>query len=477
MIEEYDAQMMDYSMDSDIHMHTSAPSPKNDWPHPEATMEDATTSSYPEQADVEIDMDQYYESPDQEYEMADEQDIGTTHDELVDVDVYDASRETAPHAVEPEVSASLSQPHTDVFAGSSMPAEAVLEAQAPLEPILSSTDNPIPAPQADASAPPLFSETRHPSEQPSVSEAIAHPDPQPQSSEYTHPDFAPAATEQPENLPAPDHAAAAPHPSDPSAEDEGASGHENAPHIENSEDPTTVPSAPQDLPSEPAPDHHSSTDQEESTSALPSEEQHGEVHVQAPDDHTTDHAQTEDPTTDREHQSEEQVAPDHDHDLNGGVDPDAVDPHEISEGVYIDPPPPVLIDIPSSSGHPEICLFNAPGTRSGSYSPVEPRSTAVPDASSFTVLLSSRPTLYYERLSDVFQALRDEETVRSIPELYDGELVLDAYDLQLVISEVSPTLILPVLLSTPLFAVLTLTHHPFVVSRTTDTRARLTCMT
>lgn len=475
MIEEWDAQMMDYSMDPDIHMHTSAPSPKNDWPHPEATMEDATTSSYPVQEDVEIDMDQYYESP-QEYEMADEQNVGTTHDDPVDVDVYDASKETVTDIIEPTVSASLSQQQTDVFTGNPTLSEATVETHTHLDlPVLSSSEGLIPATQANASAPPLSSETRHPSENPTFHEAIAHSDSQAESSEYTHPNFAPAATEHPENLSSQDYATDAPHSSEPSAEGEGISAHESISHVENSEGSLAASSAPQDLPSEPAREHLSSIDHEALSSAVPSEEQHGEEHSQDPDDHTADHAQTEVPTTDQPQQYDEHVEPDHDHDDNV-EQAAAADPHEISEGVYIDPPPPVLLEIPSSSEHTECCLFNAPGSQSGSHSPVESRSTAGTDPSSSTVLLSSRPTLYYERLSDVFLALRDEERVRTIPELFDGELVFDAYDLQLVISEVSPKLISLLLLLTLLFVVLTLTHCPFAVSRITATHARSTCM-
>ena len=52
------------------------------------------------------------------------------------------------------------------------------------------------------------------------------------------------------------------------------------------------------------------------------------------------------------------------------------------------------------------------------------------------LLLSQRPTLYYEPLSNVFEALRQDETINSISELMDGEMIIEAYDLDLRITEV-----------------------------------------
>jgi hypothetical protein len=111
----------------------------------------------------------------------------------------------------------------------------------------------------------------------------------------------------------------------------------------------------------------------------------------------------------------------------------AADPHEISEGVYIDPPPAVLLSLPSTD-QLEVCLFNQPPTRAESLSPSE--GTHPPEQQVLTLLLHHRPTLYYEPLVNVFEALRQEEYIIRIPESAEGELALDAYDLQLIISEV-----------------------------------------
>lgn len=109
------------------------------------------------------------------------------------------------------------------------------------------------------------------------------------------------------------------------------------------------------------------------------------------------------------------------------------DPHEISEGVYIDPPPAVLLSVPSLD-QLDIHLFNPPrSARSGTTTP-SARGSESPEPDAI-VLLQQLPTLYYEPLSKVFDALRHEEYISRIPNLTDSELVLDAYDLQLVVPE------------------------------------------
>jgi hypothetical protein len=108
------------------------------------------------------------------------------------------------------------------------------------------------------------------------------------------------------------------------------------------------------------------------------------------------------------------------------------DPLEISEGVYIDPPPAVLLSLPSSND-PKICLFNHPHLSSGSTTP-SPGGTENTEQT-LTLLLHHLPTLYYEPLASVFEALRQEESITQIAGCVDGELVLDAYDLHLAISE------------------------------------------
>lgn len=109
------------------------------------------------------------------------------------------------------------------------------------------------------------------------------------------------------------------------------------------------------------------------------------------------------------------------------------DPHEISEGVYIDPPPPVLLSLPPSAELGECSLFNLPA----SSVPQSPSSSSRPaDSEGVHLLLHDRPTLYYEPLSAVFTALRQEQCIHNMPGFAEAELALDAFDLQLCISEV-----------------------------------------
>ncbi|KIK40751.1 hypothetical protein CY34DRAFT_251081 [Suillus luteus UH-Slu-Lm8-n1] len=108
----------------------------------------------------------------------------------------------------------------------------------------------------------------------------------------------------------------------------------------------------------------------------------------------------------------------------------ANDPHEISDGVYIDPPPAVFLSI-GSSEVPEYCLFNQPPVERGSRSP----SAGASNQQAYALLLENRPTLYYEPLSCVFEALRQDEVISRIPDSLEGELVMDAYDLQLAVLE------------------------------------------
>ena len=104
------------------------------------------------------------------------------------------------------------------------------------------------------------------------------------------------------------------------------------------------------------------------------------------------------------------------------------DPHEVSDGIFIDPPPPVLLSL--GDLEEEYHLFNHP-THKSSTTGDEPATDDI-------LFLHDFPTLYYEPLAKVFQALRSDNRLAQIFDLSRGELVIDAYDLvDLVISEVS----------------------------------------
>lgn len=107
------------------------------------------------------------------------------------------------------------------------------------------------------------------------------------------------------------------------------------------------------------------------------------------------------------------------------------DPHEVADGVYIDPPPPILLYL-SSTESTNVCIFNTP-SRSGT--PAAGSSTSPNE--DYVVLLQQHPTLYYDPLPALFDALRQEQAIMESVDLATCELVLDAFDLQLVISEVN----------------------------------------
>lgn len=102
------------------------------------------------------------------------------------------------------------------------------------------------------------------------------------------------------------------------------------------------------------------------------------------------------------------------------------DPHEVSDGIFIDPPPPVILSLGDSEK--ECYLFNRPADNS----PTADNEGVINDS----LFLHDLPTLYYEPLAKVFQALRSDNRIAQIFDLSRGELAIDAYDLvDLVISE------------------------------------------
>lgn len=103
------------------------------------------------------------------------------------------------------------------------------------------------------------------------------------------------------------------------------------------------------------------------------------------------------------------------------------DPHEISEGVYIDPPPAVLFTISFDDHEYQFSLFNEPAEW-GEFSTNH-------HADAHRTLLHHLPTMYYESLYSLFEALRQDEFIHSTFHLPEVELVLQAVDLGLTISE------------------------------------------
>ncbi|KAA1474827.1 hypothetical protein DENSPDRAFT_390375 [Dentipellis sp. KUC8613] len=412
VLEPYDAQMIDYSTDLDVPMQTTAPSPKA-WPHPEAAMEDDIIDTHPivdatpsrQEEDVEIELEPYFEEP-VEYEMADDY---TANDESPDVEVYDAPQDSDPVAGE-----SFAFPRSPGPSHSEVPpATAEKSGPFPQHPVVMIHENVFP----DASSlpkPSPYAPSPH-----AATEPAAH-HPAGETSEL--PIVFEPNTDSLAHSPGCDVSGVL-----PAAEAAAVNGELDGPNVEEDTksraasaeaDQNGVASAEQPL----AAEHHvldlASHEEGEEAGRQPDSSGLDIVdftHLEPPADGLTTL-----PTSEACHE-------------NRDVHEEDLDPHQVSEGVFIEPPPPVLLEISSSSGQPECCLFNAPAA-SGRVTPHGHDSSSQP-SSRFDVLLAHRPTLYYERLSDVFEALREEERIQRLAEFAEGEMILDAYDLQLVVSE------------------------------------------
>ncbi|OCB84152.1 hypothetical protein A7U60_g8828 [Sanghuangporus baumii] len=96
-----------------------------------------------------------------------------------------------------------------------------------------------------------------------------------------------------------------------------------------------------------------------------------------------------------------------------------------AQQVYVQPPPPIFLSLQVASAEgdqPDFVLFNLP--ESSSHASEEP-----------LLLLQHHPSLFYEPVSAVFDAFRQEEYFSHLEELSEAEMALNAHDLQLVISE------------------------------------------
>jgi hypothetical protein len=427
IMDSYDAQMLDFSGDMDVHMHTTLSSPKP-WTQPETIMEEDVhpihlPNPFPAplpQQDVEVDMDYYYQE-NVEYEMVDGE-VTVPDAELVDIDVYDAPREEAaavPAAISHSAGQDLSGKPLDVHhppSGNGVAAEG-----APPAPNLES-------PFRQSVEPDLLT--------PSVPQAGSV-------------DTRDTMTSLPNSAPAP---RASTPTSEAAAKD--ASHEEEVSVTSKSQVDSLAIAAADDTSnnvnpsglldeSQPGSVPQFSTADRESSSVVPeavtressaketfdqAQAQDGETHENAQEHGDSYESEFPGPALDgTEVADPERPPPLHE---SYETEEDNGDPHEISEGVYIEPPPAVLLELPSSSDHTECTLFTTLENFVSDDSETNAPSPQAP------ILLQSRPTLYYETLNDVFEALHQEEHIQSLPEFVDGEMIIDAYELQLVVSEV-----------------------------------------
>lgn len=428
-MDSFDAPMLDYSGDMDVHMHTTASSPKP-WAQSEAIMEEDVRPihlpnpfpSHLPQQDVEIDMDDYY-NENVEYEMADGE-LAVPDTELVDIDVYDAPREEAFSASAP-ISHSTGLTNQD-------PARRPAGDNYPPSDSGVATDR---IPGVSNLEPPLRKSAELELFTPTLPQATVVQDRGTKSSDQPSTVAALQAS-------APLLEAISKNPRSDGEASAAPEGHVDSPGI-NATDGTSNnvdsfqpfgDSEQQRGPECPAAEHESSASVLQPLApGTAIEETSHQVEIQGGEsfEGVQSHNEGDIPRTVLD--STEAGKPEHPapESHEAGKESNA-DPHEISEGVYIEPPPPVLIELPSTSDQPVCTLFNAPVNLDSDDTEVNVSSTEAP----YTILLHNRPTLYYETLNEVFDALREEERIRLIAEFVDGEMVIDAYDLQLVVSEV-----------------------------------------
>lgn len=390
MMEIYDAPMLE--ADVDVPMHATFGSSPKTWN--EATMDD---DSY-ETADVEVDMEGYGDGV--EYEM---EDGSLGYEEqlvpVIDVDFVDAHVDDAPHAdavvtepvVEHDMAEHSLEHHEPAVLGEHVTSETidpVAEAS-----FVTAFEGDIAVAEPSAPEPVPLEENHY--EAPAIEEPHADSQPEPfDAPSEAHPEY--LAERSGEAVDGPyeeaasgsyEESAAAPYEEAGEGGDNGADavyGAEHEPYDEA---------------------------QPEAYTEEPPQEESGEAYVASPEDEADVYQEPE-----------------------GSLEQDYYgDPLEIEDGMFIEPPPAVLLGLSTSSDEASFCLFNEPsassraGSSSGEHS-TPPR---------YLVLLQEQPTLYYAPLSEVFSELRSDEHVQQhMSDIAEGELMLDAYDLQLVISEV-----------------------------------------
>jgi len=389
LLEPYDTQMLDYASDIDVPMHSSS---FDSWYHGEVAMEDDPQTLHDSKlllasTTVEVDMEDYV-GESTEYEMADEVRHYQASNELLDVEVYDASQAHTPAPIH-DVDTTL------------IPADGITESAHP---------SPFPSPHM---VPDIQHLVHEPSHGHTLHPAIYHPTTEPSpANQGPHAEVASDLDLKADNF-APSHP------------EEHLDASETAREsTELAEDPDVLKAHDPDLDNDPAiqtnptPLHEPDVSNADGVQLGYPEVPDSEYPAEPADSLGYDQSATY-----HKELEEEYDQPD------SGV---IVDPHEISEGVYIDPPPAVFLSLPVNNS--EVYLFNRPHPKSGANSPTTEASQ--PDDQIQALLLQQRPILYYEPLISVFEALRQEPYIAQIPELMEGELVLDAYDLQLVVSEV-----------------------------------------
>lgn len=447
IMETYDAQMLDYQNDLDVQMNVSSSdpwfqemTPMEDDAHlafqPKGTITDATPT-------IEVDMEAYVEDEHIEYEMTDEHHgHGPTAGELLDVDLLDASAVQSPFVkVTPlprTPPVEYSQPPLTTPLPSALDLSVPTPTSSSLEQTSNSSEVVDPAPGNASAASVTQADDAIPvTAQLSDAATIPEPEPVPRSDDDAQHPTVPA--EAP--LEHSDTAQQSPAIEQPAAdarqgtegnvdnsttlvdnEDQSESRHPDS--VQESNRPGPVTDTATFTPQGDSTDlqvHAEHTDEQASTGAAQ------ELHTNDADilkerDSLTRSAPLVDSTTEAIERAISQGGTHH----GAGLNDEPIEiPNEVSEEIYLEAPPPILLSI-FSTDRPELCLFNKPS---------EPLSSE-DDGQECHILLQQVPNLYYEPLTHAFEVLRQDEYVSTVLEITGNELALEAYDLDLAITEV-----------------------------------------
>ncbi|KAF9052729.1 hypothetical protein BJ165DRAFT_1400142 [Panaeolus papilionaceus] len=402
MLESYDMQMHDYPTDIDIQMH---PSSSDQWFHDEAKMEEdlphrTDPSMKADQYDldktdfpIEVEMDSSLD-PDahvNEYEMLDGEfmhESGST--ELVDVEVLDASLVHTPsvlpvemHNIEPTTAPQYSLHDVTIPSEpSSVSIPQILPDNTPLTTLPATADfkeDDLPRLEADSTSAKLPEPYGiSVAEVPSTPATISH-----------EPNPAISSTEQE----ADNHAESLPQ--ENPTEETTLNSEELQQHQLQAWSTQTGEMPPNPTPHAEDAQPEASSELVETQSALQPEEEEEITYNDIPDSSHVQHDETE-------HAPPQSTG----------------DPHEISEGVFIEPPPPVIMSLPQTDLHVTFFTSSEGEVQEGT-----------------PVIFQHLPTLYYEPLPTVFEALRQESIIHNLPGVDEAELVMDILSLQLRISE------------------------------------------
>ena len=447
IMESYDAQMTDYQTDHDVPMHLASSDP---WLQDFVPMEDDLTfhqkGMIPDTlSTIDVEMEDYVEDENIEYEMADETHVHClTSDELLDVDILDVSAVQSPFLamtslpLTPSIETSQPQPGADQYSNAGVPV-------------------PIPAPASHESS----------------TDASVH-----QNSESV-------VTFQPDKIqffpPV-----AAPLSEEPLSHRRGTSGERNdVPYtIDEQEGFSTLQPDATLLPVEPTAEVSSQQNRNATVDSVDLSDNNNQLNShrfgQDCEQSTFDAAsntvnpseapvsfgdRSESPSpssevvepvpfphcvTDRANRESEDsrpasISPEHLRELPSPkaardflYEKDSSDLQTAGETAKTfnqvlnetldenqEVPPPILLSI-FSADQPELCLFNKPSEPLPIDDETQERH----------ILFQQAASLYYGPLANAFEALRQDEYVSTVLEVTGNELGLEAYQLELMITEV-----------------------------------------